>query len=155
MLAPSSGTSGAESAGTADAGGELVDLDEGHLFHSLDHQLSDPFASPDLERFGGIGVDQQHLQFASVPTVDQAGRVENRHTMASCQTTAGLHEARVTIRDRHGEARGHETPTPCWRERDIFGCDQVAASVSGLRVGRERQVGIETKDREFEHDRRR
>ncbi len=132
---------------------QLVDLDEAARLDPLDHQLGDPLTAHDLERHGRVGVDQQHLEFAPVAGVDQARRVEAGDTVSQGQAAAWLDEAGVALRNGDGGSGRHQGPTTTGCEGDVLGGDQVGASVTLPRVGRQREVVDEATQRDLEHRR--
>jgi hypothetical protein len=52
-----------------------------HVLHALHNELRDSFTAFDLEWLDGIGVDQQHLEFTAVPTIDETRRIETGHAV--------------------------------------------------------------------------
>lgn len=60
---------------------QLIDFNEVSLLHSLQNQLSDSFAANNRMIMLWIGIYQQHLQLASITTIDKARRVKARHTV--------------------------------------------------------------------------
>jgi hypothetical protein len=63
---------------------ETFDRYEHHVFDTLHNELSDALTALHLEWLHRISVDQQHLQFTPIPTVDETGRIETRHTVIQC-----------------------------------------------------------------------
>jgi hypothetical protein len=60
-----------------------------HVLHPLQHQLGDAVAAVDVERLGGVGVEQDHLDLAAVGSVDQAGRVGDGEAVLERVAAAG------------------------------------------------------------------
>jgi hypothetical protein len=56
---------------------------EYRAFYLLNHKLGNPVAAPELDRVLGIGVQQNHLDLATVPRVYCARRIDDRHAVAS------------------------------------------------------------------------
>jgi hypothetical protein len=74
----------AESAFAALRLAEMIKVVNGyqhHMLHSLHNELRDSFTAFDLEWLNWIGVDQQHLEFAAVPTIDETRRIETGHAV--------------------------------------------------------------------------
>lgn len=69
-------TATAEPVGIAIRGRKLIDHDQVGLLDSLDHELGNPVATPNLEGLARVGVDQQHLQLTPIPRVDQAWGIQ-------------------------------------------------------------------------------
>jgi len=47
-------------------------------FHLLNNKLRNPVTTPELNRMVGIGVQQNHLDLATVPRIDCARRIDDR-----------------------------------------------------------------------------
>lgn len=122
------------------------------MLDPLDHQLSDPLAPHDPELLGWIGVDQEHLQLAAVARVDQPGRVETGHPMGQCQAAARLDEPGVSGWYRDGQARRDEGSASAWLEHRTFAGPQVETSVAGTGVSGKWELGVETADRDLDHE---
>lgn len=120
----------------------LIDLDELHMLDCLDHQLSDPLSPSDLEVLGRIGVDEQHLQFASVTGVDEPRGVETCHAVFQREPAARLDEPRVAIGDGNGDAGGDERPLAAGAEQTVLPCQKVDACITLFRIAREWQVRV-------------
>ena len=60
-------------------------LSEDRAFYPLNHKLSNPVTSPEPNRLLGVGVQQNHLDLATVPRVDCAWRIDDRHAVPGGQ----------------------------------------------------------------------
>src|SRR5579863_9543247 len=56
-------------------------LAESHMLYPLHHQLRDAVATAQRDRPGRVGVEQDHLDLATVPRVDGAGSIDERDTV--------------------------------------------------------------------------
>jgi hypothetical protein len=67
---------------------EAVDNNKARGLDRTDHQLSDPVPSAHLVSAGGISIDEDHCDLASVTRVYQSRRVQARDAMAGRKPTA-------------------------------------------------------------------
>lgn len=130
---------------------EVLDHLEHGVVDPLDHQLSDPLPTRHLERLGGVGVDEQHLQLPPVAAVDESGGVEAGHAVVEGETAARLDEAGVALGDGHRQPGRHQGATTAGCEDGTLAGQQVQAGITRAGVGREREIGVQTDDRELEH----
>src|SRR5271165_536971 len=114
-------------------------------FYSLNNKLSYPVTSPEAHRMLGIGVQQDHLDLATVPRVDSARRIDDGDAVAGGQPGTRMHEGGVPIRQRDAHP-GADNGALARREVKVSGYEQVAASVTWMGSLRHRQAGIETPD---------
>jgi hypothetical protein len=90
--------------------GQQLHQFEAGLLHTLDDQLSDPIAAPQLDGLGPIVIDDDHLQLAPVARVDGCGSVEQSETGSPGKARAGVEEAGITGRQRDREAGRQQRP---------------------------------------------
>ena len=114
-------------------------------------ELSDAFPALHCVLVGGVGVDQQHFDLASVTGIDQPGSVQTGNAVLQREAAAGKHQTCVSVgqsnrgagRDERSAAAGGEHGTDPRREVD--------AGVAGPGVGGDTQFGIQTNDRDVKH----
>jgi hypothetical protein len=106
-------------------------LQENRAFYLLDHKLRNPVAPPELDRLLGIGVQQNHLDLATVPGIDGAWRIDDGHAAAGSQAGARMHEPGVPIRQCNAHAGADHCPFP-WLEHGVRSDAQVTASVTRM-----------------------
>ena len=101
-------------------------LDEDELRH--------PHPGLDDERLPRVGVEQDHLDLASIARVDQPRRVDNGDPMPGGKARARQHEAGPALRYRNCQSRAGDPPLP-WPELDALARRQVEPRVAviGLR----------------------
>ncbi len=63
--------------------------------YPLNNKLGNPVTSPEPHRALGVGVQQNHLDFATVPRVDGARRVDDGHAVPGGQPGSRMHETGV------------------------------------------------------------
>lgn len=115
---------------------EVGDRFEHHMFDALHHELGDPLTTRDREWFDGIGVDEQHLEFTPVPTVDQTGSVEAGHAMRERESATGLDESGMALGNRHGQSGGDQRSTTSGEEDDVLTSNEIEPGVAHSGVGR-------------------
>jgi len=114
---------------------------ENRAFYLLDHKLRNPVAPPELDRLLGIGVQQNHLDLATVPGIDGAWRIDDGHAAAGGQAGTWMHEPCVPIRQRNAHAGADHGPLP--RLKHCVRCDvKITAGVARMGALRQRQVWI-------------
>ena len=86
---------------------EFVDRYYVHIRNWQDDQLGDAVSALHDERFGRIGVEQCHQNFAAVARVDQAGRVHDRNPVPGRRATARQHKPRVAFRQSDSNPGRH------------------------------------------------
>lgn len=118
-----------------------MDGDELERLDSHDDELGDPLPAFDEVR-RTTQVDQSHFEFSPVAGIDQSGPVEDGDPVADGEAAAWNDQADVALWDRHCDAGRDERPLP-GLNLDILGRAQIDASVTGVCVLWERQVGIE------------
>ena len=114
-------------------------------------ELSDAFPALHCVLVGGVGVDQQNFDLASVTGIDQPGSVQTGNAVLQREAAAGQHQTCVPVgqsnrgagRDERSAAAGGEHGTDPRREID--------AGVAGSCVGGDTQIGIQTHDRHVKH----
>src|SRR5437763_1543020 len=75
----------AEPAISAGRAGQRLDLMELWAGHPLDNQLGDPVPALEPYRLRLVGVEQSHLDLATVPGVHGAGRIDGRDAVPGSQ----------------------------------------------------------------------
>jgi hypothetical protein len=63
---------------------QLTDVVERRVFDPLNHQLRDPVACCEPNRFSRVEVHHDHLDLATVPRVDGARGVDERNSTSRC-----------------------------------------------------------------------
>jgi len=106
-------------------------LAENRAFYLLDHKLRNPVAPPELDRLLGIGVQQNHLDLATVPGIDGAWRIDDGHAAAGGKAGARMHEPGVPIRQRNAHAGTDHGPFSRLKQR-VRSDVQVTASVARM-----------------------
>src|SRR5271165_4434893 len=114
-------------------------------FYSLNNKLSYPVTSPEAHRMLGIGVQQDHLDLATVPRVDSAWRIDDGDAVLRGQTGTRMHEGGVPIRERDAHAGADDGPL-ARGQLDVGGRDQVTAGVTGMGLLRQRQAAVQAPD---------
>src|SRR5258708_14887263 len=122
-----------------------LDFCKYRAFYSLNNKLGYPVTSPEAHRMLGIGVQQDHLDLATVPRVDSAWRVDDRDAVPRGQPGARMHEGGVPIRQRDAHP-GADNGTLAGREVNVGGYEQVAPGVTWMGSLRQRQPGIPPPD---------
>ena len=77
--------------------------------------------------------------------VDQSWSVDHREALAKGQTTPRLNEARITLGNRDGKARGDEAALKR-SQNDVLVGAQVETRVSLIGIGRKLHLGVEALD---------
>src|SRR5215472_18618208 len=99
-----------EPAVTACRAGQGLDLMEYRAGHLLDHKLGNPVPSPEPDRLRRIGVEQGHLDLATVPGIDGTGCIDERDPVPGGEPGAGVDEGRVPVRQGDRDPGGHYYP---------------------------------------------
>src|SRR5262245_1260594 len=128
--------------GRTGQGGHLT---ERHLFHALHHELRDPVAAPERDRASRIGVQQDHLDLATVSGVDRARRVDDGDPVPGGQPGARVHERRVPGGQRDRDAGANQRAL-ARRQVHVFGGDQVGAGIAVAGVRRQRHIRVQAGD---------
>jgi hypothetical protein len=118
-------------------------------FYLLDDKLGNPVTSPELHRVLGIGVQQNHLDLATVPCVDGARRIDDRQPVPGGQSGARVHEPCVPIwqRDAHACADSNSLAR---LQIHVRGEVQITARIARVSAPRERQIWIESPDQHLD-----
>ena len=95
---------------------------------------------------------RQTLISPAVAGVDRARRVHDGDPVPGGQSGARMHEGRVSLGQRDGHAGADQPPLPR-REQEVLGAAQVGPGVTGMRVRRGLQPGVELEQQHL--DRRR
>jgi hypothetical protein len=127
--------------------GHLDELDLGQLEHD---ELGDPHPRLDGEAVARVRVQQHDAQLAPVAGVDQAGRVDDADPVPRCEAGARLHEARMAVGDRDGEAGG-DGGALARAEHDALARREVEPGVALVGALRDDSVVTQTRDRELDH----
>ena len=130
---------------------EIINRLKDHVFHPLHHQLRDALTTLNAEILGWISVDEEHLEFSAVPTVDKARCVEASHTMLQRQTTTWLNEPGVTLRDRHRKSGRNEFASSARAQYRFVASREIKSGVTDTRIGGQRKIRVESHHRNFEH----
>ena len=125
---------------------EFVDLPPLDLLNPLDDQLGDPVASIELEWLGRVGVDQHHLDLASVGAVNETRGVHHADAVTQRESRSRQHEPGVTEWQGDGDAGRHERSTTARLEAPAFASVQVESGVTVVGIGREGEISIESDD---------
>jgi hypothetical protein len=121
---------------------QLVHNLEPRVFDALDHQLGDPVATLDADRFRRVVIDHDHLDLAAVTGVDRARCIDQSETCPDRQPGPRVNETRVSVRDGECDPGGQQRSLPRL-QYDAGGRHQVGTGISVQRVTRYRHIGIE------------
>ena len=124
---------------------------ENGFFDTDDHQLCDTVPSAHRVVLFGVVVDQQHLQFAPIARVDEAGCVQAGDTVTQGQSTAREDQTCVSLRDGHGKTGGDQGPPTPGGQHDVPARPQVGPGVAGSSVGGQWQLRVELVEGHTEH----
>ena len=127
-------------------------VERGHLdqlwkFDPLDQQLGDAVATPDRDRRRGVEVDQRDLDFAAITGVDRAGAVDDRKANARSQTGARVDQSDHAVRNRHGDAGGHQRALT-GRQVDVLRAEQIHTRVAVVGAAGHWEIAVEANHRE-------
>jgi hypothetical protein len=128
---------------------QRVDLDEVGPLDSLNHELSQPVATSELDRTDRIQVDHDHLDLASIPGVDRPRSVDQCHATPCREPGPGVDERGVTKGQRDRRARGDDRPLPR-SELNVNRSHQIRPGIAVVGVRRRRQVGIQSLQQDLE-----
>src|SRR5215470_9748528 len=137
-----------EPAVPARGAGQGLDLMEYRAGHLLDDELGNPVPSPEPDRLSAVGVEQGHLDLATVPGIDRAWRIDNGDPVPGSEPGAGVDEGRVPVRQGDRDPGGHYRPLPRG-QRDVHRREQVHARIAGVRPGGQRQLGVQALDEDL------
>lgn len=105
------------------------------MLHPLNHQLSDSITSVNLILLARVGVDQQHLDFASVAGINKARSVQAGHPVLQGQAASGLDEAGEPFGKCHLDPSGHKATTTTSGQNAVLTGHKVTAPVIGMGIG--------------------
>ena len=164
MKALSSGSSGSrlhardprrpEAAGAARGGRELLGGLEADVLDALDHELSDAVAGLHDEGRHRVRVHEHDAELTAIAGVDEARRVEARHTVVHREAAAREHEAGVADGDRDGDAAADRRPAAAGGQLGALVGHEVAARVAVMGVLGEPRAPVEGDDGNRDHARR-
>jgi hypothetical protein len=118
-------------------------------FYPLNHKLGNPVTSPELYRVLGIGVQQNHLDLATVPRIDSARRIDDRQATPGSQSRARMHEPGVPI--WQGDAHAGADRRPLARlQIEVRSEVQITARITGVSTARDWQIWIEPSDQHLD-----
>ena len=126
---------------------------EGGLLDLDDDELGDPVAPADGVVVLGIVVDEDDLELAPVPRVDQARGVETGQAVAGGQPAPGQDQAGVPGRDGDGHPGRDHGPAAPAAQHGVGAGDQVGAGVALAGVGGRGQLGVELLQGDGQHRR--
>src|SRR5260370_4516432 len=121
------------------------DFMKNRAFYSLNNKLSYPITSPEVHRMLGIGVQQDHLDLATVPRVDGARRIDDGDAVPRGQAGSRMHERGVPIRERDAHAGADDSSLPGGQVK-VGSCEQVGAGITRMGSLRQRQAGVQAPD---------
>lgn len=122
---------------------ELVNLDHLPQLDSLDQELGDPIAAPDVDRFGGVQVDEVDLDLPAVPGVDRARRIDDRQSCARGQSGPWMNQANVADGNRCCDPRPHEG-SMSRRQLALVRGVQVNTGIGGVRPDGQGKAAVQT-----------
>ena len=126
---------------------ERGNLDEFRQLDALDQKLGNSVTAIDHDRFGGVEVDQRHLDLAAVAGINGTRTVDDRKPHARSQSRPGMDEADHSFRYRHRNPGGHQRALPrC--QQDVDRAVQIDPRITGMRANRQRQITIQAYDRQ-------
>src|ERR1700722_7568841 len=128
---------------------QLSYLMEDRILDPLDHQLGDPVSAPEADRAAAICIEQDDLDFSTVPGVYRARRVDYGHPVPGRQPRARVHKSRVTLRQGDGDAGGYKHPL-AGAQFNIHRGIQVDAGVARVRTTRQRQLLVQPPDQNLD-----
>jgi hypothetical protein len=118
-------------------------------FYLLNHKLGNPVTSPELYRVLGIGVQQNHLDLATVPRVDSARRIDDRQPEPGSQSRARMHEPCVPI--WQGDAHAGADCGPLARlQIQVRSEVQITTRIARVSAVRDWQIWIEPPDQHLD-----
>ena len=121
------------------------------MLDPLDDQLSDAITPVNLVTLLRVGVDQQHLDFASITRVDQARGVQAGHTVLEGEAASRLDEAGIPFGQSHLDPGWHQSSTAS-RSEDVTLCrHKVAAPIGRVGIGRDTKPLLHHLDRHITH----
>jgi len=124
------------------------------VFDGLDDELSDPIASADLEVRLRIGVDEEHLDLASIARIDEPGCVQACDAVSHRQTAPRLDESGVAARQGDHQPGRHERTAPSRTEHGVNSGDEIATGITISCVGRSLKPIVQDADGHVEHESR-
>ena len=127
---------------------ELGDFLQIDLRNSEYDQLGNTISSPQLNRLSAVEVDRDNLDLTPVTRVHEPRRVHDAEPVRQRTPRPRLHEARVSVRDRESDTSTYLCPFTRV-QLYILGRKEIEASVTRTGVGRQRQAGVKTANRNF------
>jgi hypothetical protein len=131
-----------KAAGSARGFIEIINLENRGLFDSLNDELRDAIAAPDLKLFHPVGIDDYHGDFAPISRVDQAGRVDQGNAMPRRKAAPGKHKSREPRWYRQGNS-GWDSRTFARPKEQIHSAGQIETSVVCMLITRSGQPVIQ------------
>jgi DUF3093 family protein len=122
--------------------GQPLDLDEASVRDVLDDELGDAVAPVERDARVAIVVDERDSDLATVPGIDGARRVDDRHAVTHGEAGPGMHERDIPRGQCDGDS-GANCGAFARSELDVGRRDEVGTGVAGMGVRRKRQVGVE------------
>jgi hypothetical protein len=118
-------------------------------FYLLNHKLGNPVTSLEPYRVLDIGVQQNHLDLATVPRVDSARRIDDRQPVPGSQPRARVHEACVPIWQRDAHAGADSRPL-ARQQVQVRSEAQITARITRVSALRDRQIWVEPPDQHLD-----
>ncbi|CAM5250868.1 hypothetical protein SVIOM342S_03376 [Streptomyces violaceorubidus] len=129
--------------------GKLRDLTEADPLDLLDDQLGNPVEALEPHALARVEIRHDHLDLPTVPGINRPRGIHEGDTAAGGQSGTWVHEGRVPLGERHRHAGG-QNGAFTRRQLAVDGGAQVGTRVSGLRVRRQRHVGVDAPDQHLE-----
>lgn len=125
--------------------GKFRDLTEADPLDLLDDQLGNPVEALEPHALARVEIHHDHLDLPTVPGINRPRGIHQGDAAACGQSGTWVHEGRVPLGegDRHA---GGQDGAFTGRQLPLDGGAQVGARVPGLRVRRERYVGVDAAD---------
>jgi hypothetical protein len=127
---------------------QCLHLVEHRAGHPLYDELSYPVPPLKADRMVRIGVQQYYLDLATVPGVHCARRIDNGDAVTGRQAGTRMHEGGIPIGERDSYP-GTNDRSLTGTKLDVRCQVQVAASVTGVSGGGQRQSLIEPLDQDL------
>jgi hypothetical protein len=114
---------------------QSLDFQEDRHYHTLYHELGDSVATLNANRAFTISVQQDHLDLATVPGINGAGRVDDRYSMLGRQAGSRVHEGGIPIRQRDRYTGADNGPL-AGLKLEVGGREQVTSGITWMRPPR-------------------
>jgi hypothetical protein len=115
---------------------------------SLNDQLGDPVTALEADGAVGVSIEQGHPNLATVPRIDGAWSVHERDTMPGGQAGPRMHERRIAVGQRDGNAGRHHGPL-AGGKLHVGGREQIGARIAGMGADRQRDARIKPLDQDM------